>query len=81
MRFLLRRDERGGMFAINDPLAGKLAAPVAKAGDNPAALATALLGVSEIFDPALSNNTEFRGHVIAALDVMLKRGVRAALME
>ncbi len=81
MRFLLCRDERGGTYRVSDPLAGKLAALVAKAGENPAALATALFGVSEIFDRSLAGNAMFRAHVVAALDVMLRRGVRAALID
>ena len=81
MRFLLRRDERGGTYRISDPLGERLAALAAEMGENAPALATALFGVSEIFDPALSGNAIFRAHVVAALDIMLTRGVRAALAD
>jgi mannitol-1-phosphate/altronate dehydrogenase len=51
----------------------------AGAGENAEALAAALFDVQEIFDPALARHPGFRAHVIRALKVMVRHGVRQAL--
>jgi fructuronate reductase len=79
MRFLLRRDERGTSYEISDPLAGRLTALAAGAGENAEALAAALFGVRDIFDPALAGNAGFRGLVVRHLDSLLAHGVRRTL--
>jgi fructuronate reductase len=79
MRFLLRRDERGSPYEISDPLAGRLTAIVAGAGENAAALAAALFGVREIFDPALAGDAGFCGLVVRHLESLLEHGVRRTL--
>jgi fructuronate reductase len=79
MRFLLRRDECGNGYEISDPLAGRLLTVAAEAGENSEALAAALFGVREIFDPALALDAGFRGLVVQHLKSLLAHGVRHAL--
>ncbi len=79
MRFLLRRDERGNTHEISDPLAVRLTALAADAGENAEALASALFNVQEIFAPALAGDAGFRGLVVRHLDSLLTQGVRRTL--
>ncbi|MBV8577778.1 MAG: mannitol dehydrogenase family protein, partial [Acetobacteraceae bacterium] len=79
MRFLLGRDELGRRYEISDPMGVKLVALADGAGENAEALAPALFGVQEIFDPALVQYPAFRNEVICLMDVILKRGVREAV--
>lgn len=79
MRFLLRKDERGRPHEVSDPLAERLVALAAGAGENAEALAAALFGVQEIFDPALAQHPGFRATVVRALGMILRHGVRQAL--
>nr|WP_294517605.1 mannitol dehydrogenase family protein [uncultured Rhodopila sp.] len=79
MRFLLRRDERGNSYEISDPLAAPLTALAAGAGENAEALAAALFGVREIFDPALAGDAGFRGLVVQHLISLLAHDLRRTL--
>ena len=60
MRFLLQRDERGRPYEISDPLAGRLITLATGAEGSAEALAAALFGVQEVFDPALTRHSGFR---------------------
>jgi fructuronate reductase len=79
MRFLLGRDELGRGYEISDPMGVKLVALADGAGEIAEALAPALFGVQEMFDPALVQHPAFRAKVIRLLDLALKRGMREAL--
>jgi fructuronate reductase len=79
MRYLLRRDECGNAYEISDPLGGRLIAVAAEAGENAEALAAALLGVREIFDPALASDAGFRGLVVQHMKSLLAYGMRHTL--
>jgi fructuronate reductase len=79
MRFLQRRDEQGRAYEINDPLAGRLVKLAAEAGENAEALAGALFGVREIFDPGLAGHTDFHIEVVSQLRSLLARGVQSTL--
>lgn len=79
MRFMQGRDDQGRVYAIVDPLAGRLTALAVEAGADAVALADALFGVREIFDPALADHAGFRTEVVRWLDSMLKDGVGPAL--
>jgi fructuronate reductase len=81
MRFLMRRDERGGTHEISDPLSARLTTLAAGAGDNAEALAAALFGMHEIFDPALASHTGFRAEVVHSLKSLLTEGVRTTLSD
>nr|WP_294505564.1 mannitol dehydrogenase family protein [uncultured Rhodopila sp.] len=81
MRFLLQHDEPGNAYEISDPLAERLTALAAGSGRNAEALAGALFGVQEIFDPALAGHSVFRKQVVRHLKVLLSGGVRSALTD
>lgn len=78
MRFCQGRDERGGVLAIDDPLAGRLTS-LARSTNDPAKLADTLLTISEIFPEELARAAEFRSQVVAALECLSTRGVKATL--
>jgi fructuronate reductase len=81
MRFLMRRDERGGAYEISDPLSGRLTTLAVGAGDNAEALAAALFSMREIFDPALAGHAGFRAEVVRVLKTLLTEGVRTTLTD
>jgi len=77
MRYVAGIDEAGAAIDVRDPLATRLKA--AAAGRPPARLAEALLGISDIFDPALAADPRFREPVVAALVDIIQNGVCRAL--
>ena len=79
MHFLLGENDRGQSHEISDPLAPRLAAIAAAHGRNAEALVSSLLGLPEIFDPALAQAPAFRADVLAALRSLLAHGAKATL--
>lgn len=79
MAFLRGRDGTGRRWTVADPMAPRLTALAAQAGDSATTLADALFGVSEIFPATVADNTAFRAATIAHLDTILTKGVPAAI--
>ncbi|MBI3506752.1 MAG: mannitol dehydrogenase family protein [Proteobacteria bacterium] len=77
MRYVAGTDEAGSTIDVRDPLAGRL--KQAAAGRTPEALARSLLGIGEIFDPALADDPRFGTAIVAALTAITQNGVHAAL--
>ena len=77
MRYVTGIDEAGAAIDVRDPLAARLKA--AATGKPPAELAESLLGIADIFDPALAADPRFREPVAAALIDIIQNGVRRAL--
>lgn len=76
MRYVAGRDELGEPIDVRDPLAGRLAALAAGAGGSAGALASALLGVREVFGDDLPRAPAFTAAVTAALDRLVRLGAR-----
>ncbi|MDP5241039.1 mannitol dehydrogenase family protein [Uliginosibacterium sp. 31-16] len=79
MRFLQRRSDAGLSYEINDPMAAKLGELAAQGAGNDAALLDALLGLEEIFPPALATHAGFRTELMLALACLGKEGARATI--
>ncbi len=80
MRHVRGRAEDGGTIALSDPMAARLAAVAAGAGDAKT-LAGRLLAVREVFGEDLAMEGRFTVPVTAALRALLARGTRALLAD
>jgi fructuronate reductase len=80
MRHVRGRAEDGGTIALSDPMAARLAAVAAGAGDAKT-LAGRLLAVREVFGEDLAMEGRFAVPVTAALRALLARGTRALLAD
>jgi len=80
MRWQLGRDEAGRDYTVDDPLAPRTQ-PLAQAaaGGGGRALATALLGVEQVFSPDLAASAPLQEALAGHLDVMLSDGAEAAV--
>ena len=78
MRYVGGKDEKGRDIDVRDPLAARLAATSAAAGE-PGAIVDGLLRVSEVFDPALAENPALRQALTAALASLMESGSRATV--
>jgi fructuronate reductase len=78
-RYLLGHNELGSTYAINDPLADRLADPLRDCGQDALAMTERLFTVREVFDPALTGHADFRDTVRDALASLLSKGVRGTL--
>ncbi len=78
MRYVGGTDETGRDIDVRDPLAARLAAISAAAGE-PAAIVTQLLQVSEIFDADLAENPALRQALTDALTALRENGSRATV--
>jgi fructuronate reductase len=65
---------------LDDPLADRLRAAVAGAGD-PAAVVEAFLSVPEVFGTDLREDTTLRRLLTEALGTLTRAGTRAAVLE
>jgi fructuronate reductase len=74
MRFLQGRSEGGTPYELNDPMADRLRA---LAGQGDEGLVERLLGVREIFPPALAADLRFVASVRSALGALAQHGVLA----
>lgn len=81
MRFVSGIDERGGAIDVRDPLAARLRALADGAGQDATKLASALVGVSEIFGPDLPADPRFVAAITGALGGLLATGARASIAE
>ena len=81
MRYVTGADERGEPIEVKDPLAVRLKAIGDEAGRDPQRLATAYLGISEIFGRELSANPAFAGPVQKALAALYEKGAARTVGE
>ncbi len=84
MRFAMGRDEKREPIVLNDPMAARILATAYAAGaDAPTpdagSIATALMGIREIFGTDLPGDTRFTGPVTAALATLLAKGAAATI--
>jgi fructuronate reductase len=79
LRFLRGRDEAGRELPLDDPMAARLRAALAPAGDDPRALAEAALGIGAVFGRDLREDAGLVDDLAAALDRLARDGVRAAV--
>jgi len=79
MRHCLGRQEDGSRYPLRDPRAGAIAARLAGVGDDPGAIAAALLGLPDVFPDAFAADQAIRDAVTAALGRILGRGIAAAM--
>ena len=79
MRYALGRDEAGVAFAVDDPLAARLAAIAAMRGAGAAPLAAAFLQLPEIFGEDLPRNPLVVAAVSHQLGQLLMHGARATV--
>ncbi|MBP7000507.1 mannitol dehydrogenase family protein [Amaricoccus sp.] len=77
MRYVGGVDEKGAPIEVRDPLAERLRA-LSDGAEWPEAKVAALLGVREVFDPALAGNPAFRAALTEAYATLVSRGARAA---
>jgi fructuronate reductase len=80
LRYVGGTDERGRPIDVRDPLAGRLRA-LSDAAPDPAGKVAALLGVGEVFPPALAADPAFRAGLEMAYGALAARGARAAAAE
>lgn len=79
MRYAAGVDEQGHTIDVRDPMADRLAAIAAGAGDDPDRLADGLLGLTAVFGTDLPADPRFTGPVRAALRRLFSEGARAVL--
>ncbi|MFC4671892.1 mannitol dehydrogenase family protein [Seohaeicola nanhaiensis] len=80
MRYVGGIDETGAPIDVRDPLAGALRAASGSA-DTPEGKVAALLGVTQVFDPALAADTRLRAGVTDAYVRLAGQGARATVAE
>jgi fructuronate reductase len=81
MRYVGGIDEAGAAIDVRDPLAQTLATLSATARGDAVAAVDALLGVREVFAPALAADPRWRDAVSTQYAALLARGARAVVAE
>jgi len=76
MRFASGTDENGADIDVRDPLADRLIFLGQQARTNPDAMATAYLGLAEVFGDDLPNVAAFRQQVVTHLGHLLHEGAK-----
>lgn len=79
MRYVTGVDEKGEPIEVRDPLATRLMAIAANAGEDPRRLFEGLVEVGEIFGADLPANAAFREAVTGHLDSLFERGALATV--
>ena len=79
MRYVTGVDEGGNEIDVRDPLALRMHAIAADAGDDPAALFAGLTSLSEVFGTDLADNETFRAAVVGQLESLFDKGARATV--
>lgn len=80
MRYVGGVDEAGRGIDVRDPLAERLKA-LSDGARTPAAKVAALLGMEDVFAPALAAHPSFRKSVIKAYEGLCEHGARAMVQE
>ena len=81
MRYVTGVDEKGGEIDVRDPLALRMHAIAADAGDDPAALFEGLVALSEVFGTDLAGHAAFREAVLRHLESLFDVGARATVAK
>jgi fructuronate reductase len=81
MRYVTGVAEDGSEIDVRDPLALKMHAIAADAGDDPAALFDGLVALSEVFAADLAGNEAFRAVVVGHLESLFDEGARATVKK
>jgi fructuronate reductase len=81
MRFVSGRDEVGRPIELNDPMARRLRALADAAGADASRLASALLGVGEIFGADLPHDRRFTSAVERSLAELFEKGAARVVDE
>ena len=76
MRYVVGIDEKGENIDVRDPLAMRMMAIAADAGDDAEALYEGLVGLTEVFGSDLADNQAFGETVATHLDSLLELGVK-----
>ncbi len=76
MRYVVGIDEKGENIDVRDPLAMRMMAIAADAGDDAEALYEGLVGLSEVFGSDLAGNQAFGETVATHLDSLFEMGVK-----
>jgi fructuronate reductase len=72
MVYLIRASERfGRAWTADDPCAPHIASIAERIGNDPAALAAAIVSIRAIFDAELAESAEFRAALVAGLEGLL----------
>ncbi|WP_432896538.1 mannitol dehydrogenase family protein [Micromonospora matsumotoense] len=79
LRFLDGRADDGTVLPLDDPLADRITAALATAGDTPAGTVEALFALPEVFPAALADDDGFRADVAGWLGALRTHGVAAVL--
>ncbi len=77
MQFLLGRTDNDASYEIHDPLADRLQALAAAAGESAETLVQALLDVREVFPAELARDASLHRALVAALQTLRKGTLRA----
>ncbi|MDB5528247.1 MAG: mannitol dehydrogenase [Devosia sp.] len=81
MRYVMGIDENGDTIDVKDPLAMRMMAIAAGAGDDPEALFDGLSALTEVFGTDLPENEVFRGTVIEHLESLFEIGSAETVAE
>ncbi|WP_354064179.1 mannitol dehydrogenase family protein [Devosia sp. 2618] len=81
MRYVMGIDENGDEIDVRDPLAMRMLAIAADAGDDAEELYIGLAGLTEVFGTDLAENQAFGEAVATHLDSLLEIGVKEAVAE
>ncbi|MBU1307080.1 MAG: mannitol dehydrogenase family protein [Alphaproteobacteria bacterium] len=81
MRYVVGIDEKGDNIDVRDPLAMRMMAIAAEAGDDAEALYIGLVALTEIFGGDLSDNQAFGDAVVTHLESLFEIGVKATVAE
>ncbi len=79
VRYASGADENGEEIDVRDPLAERMHFLGAQARSNSDAMATAFLGLSEVFGEDLPNMTQFRQQLVTHLGHLLHQGAEATV--
>lgn len=81
MRYVVGIDEKGDNIDVRDPLALRMQAIAADAGDDAEALYVGLSGLVEVFGTDLAENQRFAETVATHLDSLFEIGVKETVKE
>ena len=81
MRYVVGIDEKGESIDVRDPLAMRMMAIAADAGDDAEALYMGLVALTEVFGSDLADNQTFGETVATHLDSLFEVGVKATVAE
>lgn len=81
MRYCLGRTDAGRTYALRDSREARIAAAVAAAGNDPAAIVRTLQGLPGLFPHELTGSATWCASVTDALARILQNGMEAAVAE